>query len=488
MKKHLIPILSLALFVGWFFINEIAGILRYINVGLLIKYVGIYTVIATVIYYSFYFITKKTHKSWLYAQVMVFFLLLFGHSRDFISKHIPFFSKYGYFIPFWILLLGIALFLVYRLKINYPKFQKFIGIVLSVLTIYALFTAVQSKEKGNIIENQITATPTPSLHPNIYLFIFDEFSSLDKIEELGYSSTDFKEQLAARNFKIVPKSYSYTDLTSLCVPSVMNATSPNFSFINNPVSNQELYLIWNEYQKNGLGKYLKNQGYQTSLYGIMPMEDMPNTSGMKYQDFLMDDLLRQNTLIGRTNMQIGDKIAQSNIPVISSIYQNIQGDYDKKIYDNDINNLKLIKQALAAPKEAKPEFLVGHFLFPHAPYNKDLNGQFIDFGTSLSDEDQYIEQVKFTQSSILELTDLVLQKDSLAVVILMGDHGYRASKDSSFSVEPFLAFYDAQGTIQYNDSTTSVNLMRAILNDRFGFNFSPLKDSVRLVYLNRTMH
>lgn len=489
MKKHLPAIACLGVFVSWFFVNEVVKVFKYTNFQILIGYIIVYTVAAGAIYAIIYAFQRNTDKSWCLTQLVLIILLLFGYAKDITTGILPFLSKYSIFIPLW-LVAGISGFvLLNKATINFTKLRKFFTVVVCIFLIVAFIQVIQEPEYRPKLENVFKEAPAATDLPNVYIFIFDEYARLDRLQELGHSSAYFQRQLADKKVYLIPKTYSYTDLTSLCISSLLNAVNPDFSKIPDKISNHDLYLLWNEYRNSRLLGYLGNLGYRGNLYGIMPMIQLNHHTSLDFRDFLLQDILRKNTLIGRSDMQLGTRIAKGGIPFISSWYYQLHHKKVYATYKNDSINLELVKKSLADTGTQKPELLVAHFLFPHYPYVRDSAGAYKPqeklFSNHGNNDPLYIDQVQYTEKVIIELVDLIQQKDQHTIAIFMGDHGYREQSDSSFSYQNFLAFYDSKDELTYHDSITYVNLMRNILNERFNFTLPGIEDSAHLIFRNK---
>jgi hypothetical protein len=489
MKKHLPAIACLGVFVSWFFINEVIKVFRYTNFQILIGYISVYTVAAGAIYAIIYAFQKNTDKSWCLTQLILTLLLLFGYAKDNMTAILPFLSKYSVFIPLW-LAAGIAGFILFnKFRINFTKLRKFFTVVVCIFLITAIIQSIQQPAYHQKLENVFNEVPVTTDLPNIYIFIFDEFSRLDKLQQLGHSSAYFQHQLADKKVQLISKTYSYTDLTSLCIAGLLNGTIPDFSKIPDKISNHDLFLLWNEYRNNRLFEYLNRLGYDGNLYGIMPMKQLNHHTSFDFRDFLMRDILRQNTLIGRSDMQLGTRLAKAGIPLISNWYYQLHHKKVYATYQNDSINLELVKKSLKKTSPQTPELIIAHFLFPHYPYIRDTEGQYKPieklFSNHNNNDPLYVEQVQYTEKVIMELVDLVQRKEQHTIAIFMGDHGYREHNDSSFSFQNFLAFYDSKNELNYHDSITYVNLMRNILNERFNYTLPEIEDSAHLIFRNK---
>lgn len=160
--------------------------------------------------------------------------------------------------------------------------------------------------------------------------------------------------------------------------------------------------------------------------------------------------------------------------------------------------LETFEKLADVPYMKGPKFVFAHILLPHRPYRFDSNGELLTAALrrQRTSDENYINQLKFTNTKIMWLVSEILEKSSNPpVIIIQSDEGPRA-RDVSFEklipkhkkmqrdmIEITLRFniinaYYLPGvdsTVLY-PNITPVNSFRIIFNQYFGTDFELLED------------
>jgi hypothetical protein len=486
MKKHLKSITLLILFTTWYFINEIYLILTSFIQNSFYNYILLYSTIGVVIYLLSYFKTRQVQKSWVFAQVSLIFLLLYGFFKDKSAILLPILDRHLVAIPVWIGINAFLLYKIFRSKHDFAKLQRAATVCILLFLSYAGFSIFSAPKYQLRSENVYTQPPLAKELPNLYIFVFDEMARLDILEEFGYSSDYFRQQMEAKGVHYIPKSYSYSDLTPVCVSSVLNAYVTNTSDLQYPLTNFEKIFLWNDYKQNRLQPYLQQIGYDTKLFGIMPFKNQPGYTNYSILSKSVKTMLRQNTFMGRINEEISWNVVKYNVPILKKAFLDAENKYNYRLYQNDSINLEAIHKVLDQPAADKPQFILGHLLFPHYPFSRDTLGNFHYVNTLQKEveerDNDYLMQAKYAERVMLELTDKIKKEGKPAVAIFMGDHGYRWTSDTAIANKSFLAYYTNLSPLPATESTSAVNLMRMILNEYYGFQLPMDTTEVKLLF------
>jgi hypothetical protein len=160
-----------------------------------------------------------------------------------------------------------------------------------------------------------------------------------------------------------------------------------------------------------------------------------------------------------------------------------------KSLKNDQLFIQLVKNE-ARKKQPQPRFIYAHINMPHAPYffnkNGDLrNDQVIMAEYNANPPASYLEYLTYTNIQLQDLVNTILDNDPSAVIIIMGDHGFRKSDINGYTDHLFenlnaVYFPDKDYGALY-DSITGVNQFRVIFNKLFKQSFAVLKDSTILL-------
>lgn len=485
MKQHILHIILLVLFPLWYFTNEIYPILTISNTTTLIYYILVYSLVGILFYGLFQFQLKQSNKAWLLAQILLFFLLMFGATKDLLKSIHPFLNKYAIIFPLWIVFNVFLFVKVYRSNKSFIKFKKFFTTCMLLflgLTIVRVIQTVKIEIKS---ENIYKTIPSSDTLPNLYIFVFDELSNLEALEGLGHQSDYFRDSLRQIGIKYIPHAYSYSDATPISVTSILNANVIDMSSISVPLDNFSKYKVWYQYKGSYIPSYLKQLGYTSSYYGIIGLDSIENLTQFNFLDRLGEKLIEQNTFIGRINNEVSWNFIRYNIPILKKQVLAREDNMRKEFFNNDSMNLVSLKENLKSNKEKNKQFILAHFYFPHYPFNKDSLGNYRAFESLEKDikenQNLYIEQVKFTQKTILEIGKILKETQQPSIAIFLGDHGYRSSSDSSNALKSFLAYY-SNIPLELKDSSSAVNLMRKILNEHFDYQLQEDNSLPKLLY------
>ena len=155
------------------------------------------------------------------------------------------------------------------------------------------------------------------------------------------------------------------------------------------------------------------------------------------------------------------------------------------------NNEKLFREAIKQSniKSKEPRFIYTHLYMPHLPFFFDRYGNQRADSLLVQEAKQlnpanYVEYIPYVNSKIRELVDTIQKNThSSAVIILLGDHGFRKGGDSSIDIFRNLnaTFFPDKLHSQLYDSMSNVNYFRTMFNTLFNQQFPLLKDST--IYL-----
>jgi arylsulfatase A-like enzyme len=123
---------------------------------------------------------------------------------------------------------------------------------------------------------------------------------------------------------------------------------------------------------------------------------------------------------------------------------------------------------------------------PHAPFLYNQNGQLRDRAAILSTDSStraaaYLDYLRFTNFDIKSLVTAIRQQTAdSAVIVLMGDHGFRyhGTQDLRPNFQNLNAVYlPGRDYHLFYDSVTCVNQFRLVFNSLFNQSIPLLKDS-----------
>ena len=144
-----------------------------------------------------------------------------------------------------------------------------------------------------------------------------------------------------------------------------------------------------------------------------------------------------------------------------------------------------------------PKYVFAHLLIPHDPYVFDTDGSFVERAQveSRGREENYVRQLQYANSRMLEVIDRIIDESEDAVIMLQSDEGpfperyvenewgfqWRAASqaelDEKFGILFAMRVPGADvDTAGFHDAITPVNAWRVIFNARFGADLPLLPD------------
>jgi hypothetical protein len=322
--------------------------------------------------------------------------------------------------------------------------------------------------------------PADSADPDIYHIIFDAYTNAPAFRQYWNYENEIYPFLQSKGFYTADSASSNYISTPFSVSSVfslqyLKGAEPYL------YSNSANFLLGKRvYDHNELFRYLKEKGYQFSIFS--QLEDKKLLTGFGPLGVVKpNEWLRKQTaeriylnpwMQEKFNRLIGKKNA-------------IPGQIQRSLKAYHDYNLKAIKHVLndcseyAANVKRKPLFSYTHIMMPHDPYIVDENGNLLGKPhIENADMNAYLAQVKYCNKIIKEIVNCLLN-DTLRkkIIVIHGDHGFRhfasASPEKAFYALEAIYFQD-QNYTGLTKKESLVNLYRVILNKEFGENLPKL--------------
>lgn len=421
------------------------------------------------------------------ASLVSFFIslwyLFFGAFHDFIKNHIShsFLKSYSLILPVLFILTALLVYFLFRKKNLHPKLIHYLNILLliycsldGVLLINKTISVTQKMELGPSVFN-----PAKVIHkPNVYLIVLDEYAGFKSLSDsFGFSNATFKEYLRANNFSMIEGIANY-DLTYFSISSILNMQYIQKDY-------EALQLTQSDFQRRGVEinnatvpQIFKNLGYSIENYSIFDLAGLPAVSTDNAFVLAHTKLLTDKMLHNRIKRDLGDRLGKF-VPFWNN----------DDFYQHDIDNRYTEKMLLqsATAKSAKPKFVYGHFMMPHGPYyydslgNKNTFSEISDY-TKWSNKTLYISYLKYANAKIIHILNNIIKNDPQAIILVMGDHGYRAYDDQRL-YQPLrynnllVTRVAGKKPFVYEGSRSNVNLFRYIFNTQFGQSMPYLSDT-----------
>jgi hypothetical protein len=383
------------------------------------------------------------------------------------------------------------------------EFHKFLNVVAAILVIlpalnlgylaYLNFTSMRSYQtklsdsgESNNVKDK----------PDIYYVILDGYARGDVLEDAyGYDNHEFYRQLEALGFVLpacAQSNYGYTHISMAATLNMqyMEDLSPRLNQLARKSYFEESDYL--EYQpaikKAALFNILRKQGYQIITFqtGFNWMDLSGSDVYFPYEQpvSLAGDFIKTTLLVVSQQYYVAEKLVGMDE---TAIVQNVLGvffprekggiRYEQQRYELLQHSLDKFSEVIDYPG---PKFVYLHFLAPHEPYVLAPDGRY-QFITD--PKVGYVNQVRFVNQKFLSLAKEIIAsaKERPAVIVLQGDHGWKAPGEKRSSVLDRMkilnAYYLPGGaSTKVYPEITPVNTFRLILDNYLGTNLGLVED------------
>jgi hypothetical protein len=342
--------------------------------------------------------------------------------------------------------------------------------------------------------NYIPSNIPDSVKPDIYFFVFDEYTNNKTLEKMwNFNNSSITDWLTSNQFFVPANSHANYNITFFSVPSTFNMNYISQEKIKEGISARNTLQASQSLSDNETFSMMEKENYDIRF--IAPFKNRFQDNGQgQYVDYLVDHQIDMQTLPGKFIAKIdwGLQTGKASSFNDDEILRQLKIDYDtiRSAVDQ-------IKKATDSNVHRKPHFVYGHLFITHEPHIFDSTGNYISQRSGINRPlfDTYISQVKYANSVIRELASWIMthgRKNS--IIIIEGDHGfrnflegndyYRRTPDSlrKYFLPNFSAFYFPGGNYsRLYDNMSPVNTFRIVFNQYFHQNFPLLKDTGILV-------
>ena len=424
-------------------------------------------------------------KNLLYASLIVFFIslwyLFFGAIHDWV-KSIALLSAIKSYTVISVLLLLFTIawiiFLNYKRTLH-PKLALYLNVLLLVYCIvdFFLLTKASLSRPGSSMAQTVKFDTTKvTQKPDVYFLLFDGYPGFTSLKDsFNYENDSLQQYFTNNAFKVLPVFANY-DLTYFSMSSMFNMQYVKKDFNNLQVRQHDFQKRGVEIDHGVIFPIFRSMGYSIENISIFRINDI-------------DPLSDKNSFLLAHSILLTDKIFHKRLQRdvwLNKIFPFL-GDDD--FYQHDIDNKAaqelLLKSALK--KRDRPGFVYAHFMMPHGPYYYDSLGnknpfEKISHYTKWPDKELFVSYIKYINKQIIKMTDTIIRHNPEAIIIVMGDHGFR-SYNSSQTFQPLR--YDNLCAVRFPDNNydpgskpwSNVNLFRYVFNRQFAQNLPYLADS-----------
>ena len=476
---HFLSIIAswlIALFPCVFLVNQNFKLLGSDDLWLAIAVVSLHWFLLLLINLAIF---RNGHKASLATIIAVLPLSLFNLGLGIVQGFMPgFFYWHGLIL--FLIVYGVICFLIFQklqqknaFKINIIFGAVFLALIL-FNTIPMLVKNLAEKKyverpKATAINHDLPSNHNQETLPNIYLFLFDEYSGKEAMNRYyGYDNQKFYNRLNELGFNISHSSRNYVALTKVELPNLLNLSVDG----DNYTEAEKDALM----QNPTLFNILKSLGYDIAIINDQNMISTPATF-FKYRFesqgvFQVDESLLTLLIDKSVYFPFRSVAKGARLHEIHEMF-----DYANKLDELQSSNL----------------FSFGYFLFPHNPFVVDEFGNDLNVSDyrNWNDPDVYVGQVKYANKLILNLVEGILAKDPEASIILMSDHAsrwiFRQYNNAEIEIEDYdLENYYARNILNAVylsgkkidiEGYSGINTLRTVLDELFSLNLGLIEEA-----------
>lgn len=451
---------------------------------------GRYILFSLLVFGFSWLVFRNVRKAAVVAGSWMGFYLFFGAVYDFLKAHAPhpFFWKYSFLLPLAALLLIILFGYTWMTGRKFYKLTFFLNILFLVYIPIDIVNGIfksANPEKQRIsfyrnLSQQQFVLPDTIRRPDIYFLVFDEYASSVSLKKRYDFNNDLDTFLLKKGFSIQEQSVSNYNYTPFFIASALNMNYLNWLDTARGLT-RKMYLECNvAILQNSVLQILGMNGYEMINFSMFDLEGHPSSIRQSFLP-VKSKMIAEGTFLPRFYRDF-TWIFQSN-KLLSKLLEN--DDVFQHVHNNEYFLSELNK--LSGRLSDKPRFIYAHLYMPHNPFVYDERGNRQDVDTINSySAPAYLRYVRYTNTRIRQMVNkLISDTKGEAVIVLMGDHGFRVpttEKHPRWVFENMNAVYfpDKDYSKMY-DHISGVNQFRAVFNSVFDTNFPMLPDST--IYL-----
>lgn len=364
--------------------------------------------------------------------------------------------------------IGLPLIIAFTLLITkWGWGQRFIKNICWVLLVVIGFNRIYSyANTATQLKPIESIAPQKSPHgslPDIYFVLMDGYTGNSALKQhWNFDNQEFKDTLTRLGFTISDSARGRMPATIGSLSFILNGSD----FVNPRYSISNMDLVTRKFiTDNALYRILETNGYNIVSKSIF-WDDMPFFFGQGEIDpkfsFLCPIITRN--FVFRLLIKLDNILTERNYTIA-----NWFSDYDDKI------ELELNKQekGLYATEKA-PHFVLNHLFYTHHIFRYDSAGKRLPLGQIGLWDPGYINQVKYNNlictKYFSSLISTYKKINKPLIIIALSDHGSRVSRTPDEDSQIQLMVFDSQNKLQIKSQQLgSVNLMRELLNQYFGY-------------------
>ena len=341
--------------------------------------------------------------------------LTFGYKslHNAVNMALGAYVRQRYILLVWGLAVVVGLVWLHRAQLKDNKVTRFLNLFSTTLVIVSLLSIgvarmsslsiIGSVDPAHFVGEQEKITLRPPVPPrDIYYLVFDRYGDNQTLRSrFGYDNRPFYDSLRERGFYIVTESRTNYPSTLASMSCALNMKYHEMGEQAEDVSVRE-NQYYQLFQNHRVGKLLKNKGYK--YYYVGNWRDLMrwnNTADVNYRLALSPSEFAR-ALFATTPLA----------NVFTCVYPKYA--------------LRRLEAAQNMVSYEGPKFVHAHFLLPHPPWMFDKDGSKLTRTqrTSRSNVENYRNQLMFANKRILEMIDAILDKSTIApIIVIQADEG-----------------------------------------------------------------
>lgn len=351
-----------------------------------------------------------------------------------------------------------------------------------------LFSSFRPSEKSATISQPLPLGGDQT--PDIYCIVLDSYGRSDVLRDLyHYDNTPFLKALEAQGFIVPTRSRANYIETILAIPALLNLDYIDHIHLAGNTLPSAPDWPREAVDQNRMAASLRTRGYQFVAISCGFLLTQARTA-----DILYDPERASTPLAGWSEKLLAPQLTPIESLLLIRTPLSFLDRSAHRQYEKHRKGLRFALESLSATTQlTQPKFVFAHILLPHTPFVFTATGEPItpphpfsidsgsDYKAILSPEEyrkQYIEQLKFTNTRILEeLTTILRENQRPTVIVLMGDHGPRSTvnwdkvenTDVKEAFGNLMAFHlvTPKDTQRVPQDISPVNALRFVLNTYF---------------------
>ena len=423
-------------------------------------------------------ILRDFSKASLLTSIIILPVSGFRVGINFVNRYFPAFY-YWHGLILLLLSFGILCYLTNRfIKKEYAfKINQIIGAVFLFLILFNGVPVAYKQIKEwkpqnkptNIVSVEQNKKTDAQARPNIYFFIFDEYSGPEGLERFyNFDNHQFYRRLTDLGFNVSMTSHSHAIVTVEEIPNLLNLFS---DATNNTKMDKDSML-----KDPILFTTLQNLGYDLNLINDQGFISTPDTY-FKYKFESQDVFQVDESLL----TLLIDKSLYYPLRHVAKGKRLIEL---RKAFDYAVESSTFQESNL---------FTVAYFMFPHNPFVVDEHGNDLNVSEARNwkDNDIYIGQLKYASKVILDMVEKIQKNDPHSVIILMSDHGSRRLFRLYLNAEVEIENYDLEAYYARNilnavyfsgetidiEGHSGVNTLRMVLDRLFSLGLGLIEET-----------